>query len=71
MRRSILSILLRSTYYVRDLRTMRKTVMSLFITLTIEVLILEMNTGDYAGELYLSLSIKLEHDLRLFVVRCT
>ena len=52
----------------------RKTVMSLFITLTIEVLILEMNTGDYAGELYLSLSIKLEpleHDLRLFVVRCT
>ena len=36
--------------------------MSLFITPTIVILILEMNTG----ELYLSLSIKLEHDLRLF-----
>ena len=45
--------------------------MSLFITPTIVILILEMNTGDYAGELYLSLSIKLEHDLRLFAVRCT
>ena len=38
--------------------------MSVFITLKIVVLILEMNTGDYAGDLHLSLLIKVvEHDL--------